>query len=132
MIVDIKQVYYDLYVKSILVDIRKAVGLTEDNSEFDTDLLIHINSAIGRLNQNGVGKSIPISDDTTTWKDLMDDEQVEGNRYFHMVPSFVMLSTKIIFDPPPPSAVEYYSRNVDETLWRLKIAYDRGEDDERL
>jgi len=109
---------------SILTDIRKAVGLSEDNMEFDTDLLILINSVIGKLNQNGVGSLIVVKDDTATWEDLKDPSQITGNEYFKMVPMFVMLSVKLVFDPPPPSAVEYHSRNADETLWRLKIAYE--------
>lgn len=110
--------------KSILKDIRGAVGLTEDNEEFDTDLKIHINAAIGKLNQNGVGNTLLVNNDTVTWDDFINPEQTKGNELSSLIPLFVMLSTKIIFDPPPPSSVEYYSKNADEILWRLKIAYE--------
>jgi hypothetical protein len=41
-----------------------------------------------------------------------------------MIPVFVALSTKIVFDPPPPSAVPVYQDNLNQSLWRLKIAYE--------
>jgi hypothetical protein len=110
--------------KSILEDIRVAVGLDATTSDYDTDLLMHINSAIGKLNQNGVGNFIVVNDDTPTWGDLQNPEQVEGNKYFQMIPLFVTLSAKMIFDPPPPSTIQYYQLNIDQTLWRLKIAYE--------
>jgi len=109
---------------SILQDIRESVGLEASSTEFDTELLQHINSAIGKLNQNGIGKFIVLSDDTTTWGDFIDPAQVNGNKYFQMVPLFITLSTKLLFDPPPPSNVEYHYKNADEILWRLKIAYE--------
>lgn len=109
---------------SILEDIRIAVGLSRDVSDFDTELIMHVNSAMGELNQNGVGNPIAITDTTQTWGDFQDPLKVEGNKYFHMVPLFITLSTKLIFDPPPPSTVEYYSKNIDKLLWRLKIAYE--------
>jgi len=111
--------------KSILEDIRIAVGLSKETVDFDTELLMHINGAIGKLHQNGIGKFIVVNDTSETWGDLEDPLQVEGNVYFPMVPLFIVLSTKIIFDPPPPSTVEFYYKNANETLWRLKIAYEK-------
>jgi hypothetical protein len=110
--------------KSILEDVRVAVGLSDTTTDFDTDLLMHINGAIGKLNQNGVGKFIIVEDSTLTWGDLQDPLQTEGNKYFNIVPLFVALSTKLIFDPPPPSSVEYHANHIDQLLWRLKVAYE--------
>lgn len=109
---------------SILKDVRQAVGLAPDNSDFDTELLQHINASIGKLNQNGVGKYLVVSGEEQKWSDLKNPDQVEGNHYFASVPLFITLSTKIIFDPPPPSSVEHHARNASESLWRLKIAYE--------
>lgn len=110
--------------KSILEDIREAVGLTRDTVDFDTDLIMHINVALGKLNQNGVGNLIVLEDSTTTWQDFKDSLAFQGNEMYHTVPAFIKLSVKMIFDPPPPSAVDYYTRSIDEILWRLKIAYE--------
>lgn len=107
-------------------DIREAVGLTADTSDFDIELLMHINVAIGKLNQNGVGKFLVVQNETTTWGDLQDPTQTEGNLYFQMVPLFIALNTKILFDPPPPSSVEHHANSIADILWRLKIAYETG------
>lgn len=109
---------------SILKEVRASVGLDEESTDFDTELLMHINSAIGKLNQNGVGMITVVEDETKTWRDLQDPTQVEGNMYFQMIPWFIMVSTKVIFDPPPPSMVDHYSKSIDETLWRLKTAFE--------
>lgn len=109
---------------SILKDIRKSVGLDEDTTDYDTELLQHINTSIATINQNGAGKFIVVKDETSVWEDLQDEYQFIGNRYFAMIPLYISLNTKLIFDPPPPSTVEQYSRRVDEILWRLKAAYE--------
>lgn len=109
---------------SILEDIRAAVGLERTVSDFDTELLMHINSAIGTLNQNGVGNELMVIDDAAIWLDFQNPTQIAGNKYFQMIPLFVMLSTKILFDPPPPSNVQYHQNGIDKALWRLKIAYE--------
>lgn len=112
---------------SILKDIREGIGLGVDASSFDTELLMHINALISEINQNGVGRSITVDGETTTWSDLMDPTQVEGNKHFQLVPLYMMMTTKLFFDAPPPSTAEHYSRNSDKLLWRLKIAYETRE-----
>jgi hypothetical protein len=92
--------------KSILIDVREAVGLTPTSTDFDTELIMHINTAISNLYQNGVVKPIVVTDETTTWGDLQNPLNTDGNQVFPMVLSYVTLSTKILFDPPPPSAVD--------------------------
>lgn len=114
------------FTDSILKTTRKALGLNEDDSSFDSELLMHINSSLGKALQNGVGKLTIVNDETTTWIDVKDDTQT-GNDYFGLLPTFVFLSTKVLFDPPPPSLVDVYSRQVDEHLWRLRAAYEGGE-----
>ena len=107
---------------SIIEDIRQSMGLSKDSVDFDTELMMHINSSISTLRQNGIGKATMVSDDTTTWGDLKDPEQ--DNEHFQMVPLYITMNTKFIFDPPPPSAVEFHSQHIDQLLWRLKVAYE--------
>jgi len=110
--------------KSILEDIRVAVGFDRYTNDFDIDLIMHINSAIGMLNQNGVGNFIVVTNEEQVWGDLQNPLQTAGNQYFQMVPLFIAISTKLLFDPPPPSSVQYHASNAEQILWRLKIAYE--------
>lgn len=111
-------------VDSILKGVREFIVGTEDNTEFDKELIPHINTALATLNQNGVGNVLMVSGDKDVWGDFLNPTQTRGNRYFAMIPMYVVLKTQLLFDPPPPSNVEYHSNNVNEMLWRLKIAYE--------
>lgn len=113
-----------ILTNSILVDVRGALGLSTTTSDFDSELLMHINASIGVLNQNGVGREVLITDETTTWEDLQDPARSENNAHFKMAPLFVMLNTKLLFDPPPPSSVQYYQSSIDQLLWRLRVGYE--------
>lgn len=112
------------YESSILETIREVVVGTPDNTDFDADLKMHINGSLAKLNQVGVGRHILVQNTDQQWVDFMDDAQLNGNQYFSLVPLFVSLNTKLLFDPPPPSSVEYHSMQVKELLWRLQVVYD--------
>lgn len=113
----------------VIEHIRKSVGLTEDNSEFDTELLNHINLSIVKANQNGVKLNKLIVDEVTTWDELIDTDAV-GYDSLGALPTFISLNVKLLFDPPPPSSVEFHVRSLDESLWRLRIAYEKEDEDE--
>lgn len=103
----------------ILSSVREALGLDPTTDEFNPEIIMHINTAIGRLNQNGVGANVIVtSDSRTTWGDFV--SEMDAKDYLKQVPLFVTLSTKIIFDPPPPSTVQVYDNSISEMLWRLR------------
>ena len=37
--------------ESILISIKKLLGITKDDTDFDTDIIIHINSVLAVLSQ---------------------------------------------------------------------------------
>lgn len=108
----------------VIFSTREALGLPGAGLEFDTEVKTHIRSALGILLQNGVGKPTTINSETT-WGDVKDATQVNGNQQFELVKSYVFAKTKILFDPPPPSNVAFYDAYTKELEWRLKIAYER-------
>ena len=61
---------------SILISIKKLLGIEEDYTHFDIDLIMHINSAFMVLNQLGVGptEGFSISDETATWSDFISED----------------------------------------------------------
>lgn len=109
---------------SVLKTVREAIGLDPEEKSFDPELLIHINTALSTLIQNGVGTPRTIIDETQTWSDVKSTEQYYADEMFEQVKHYVFLRTKLIFDPPPPSTAKYMSEATDETLWRLREAYD--------
>lgn len=113
----------------ILFKTRAALGLEETGTDFDAEIQIHVSSALTVLNQNGIGRVISNFGHTTTWGNFKDPEQTKGNESFYLVPRYVFLSTKILFDPPPPSTVAFYEKQIEEMLWRLRTAYEIYEEE---
>lgn len=112
---------------SIIETVRNALGLSEHDTAFDSELYLHINSALASLNQNGIGLPMVVKDDTTEWEHFMNPEQLKGNENFEQVKLYVFLKTKIIFDPPPPSNIHYFNEIIIEALWRLRELYKEDE-----
>ena len=108
----------------ILNTISEALGVID--GEFETELSIHISSSLDVLYQNGLQQpGIPFDVSTDTWDDLLSGNSEEENkRGKSIVIQYVLLRTKIMFDPPPPSSVGYFTAAVDETLWRVRQIYD--------
>ena len=108
---------------SILTSIKKLLGIEEECKDFDSDIIMHINSVFMILTQMGVGpkEGFSIHDKTTTWNDfLKDDQNLEG------IKSYIHLKVKLIFDPPLSSAViEVINKTINELEWRLYVATDK-------
>lgn len=109
----------------IIEVVRGFLSLDKMDTTFDNEILPHINSAVGKIYQNGACKSV-IVNDTTTWADISIDGTINAD-YFTMIPLYISMNVKLLFDPPPPSMVEPYQRILTEHLWRLKIAYETRE-----
>ena len=109
---------------SILISIKKLLGIEKDDKSFDTDIIIHINSAIMNLSQIGVGSSsgFAISDENDTWSDFtLDANNTEA------VKSYVYIKVKLMFDPPSSSAViDALERQAKELEWRINTSVDPG------
>ena len=106
---------------SVLISIKKLLGLAAENTDFDLDIIIHINSVFAILQQLGVGpdNGFYIEDDTATWADYFSEEAPHLN----MVKSYVGAKVRILFDPPVSSAVmESLNRICSEFEWRANVA----------
>lgn len=110
---------------SILDTIKKLLGLSSDYTEFDTDIIIHINSVFSVLHQLGVGpeNGFSITDKTATW-----DQFTNSNVKINDVISYVYLKVRLLFDPPSNSTIlKSYESMISEYEWRLNVAVDPGE-----
>lgn len=107
-------------MESILTSIKLMLGINEDDTSFDAQIIMHINSVFTVLNQLGLGPSVgfAIEDETTQWVDFISDLVRIG-----ALKSYMYMKVKLLFDPPTNSAVlESMNRSIDEFEWRLNIA----------
>lgn len=109
-------------MESILISIKKLLGIDAEYNHFDPDIIMHINSVFMILNQLGVGpaEGFSIEDDTAIWTDFVSDiTKVEA------VKTYIHLKVKLVFDPPLSSAaMESTKQLIDELEWRLNVADD--------
>lgn len=112
--------------KSILTSIKKLLGLPEEYDVFDTDIIIHINSAFSTLNQLGVGppEGFFIEDATEQWGMFLGDET-----QINSVKTYVYIKVRLLFDPPTTSfAIDSLKKQADELEWRLNVKVDVREE----
>lgn len=107
---------------SILTSIKKLLGIAEDYTQFDDDIIMHINTVFLNLTQLGVGpeEGFSIEDDVASWEDFIED-----NLQLQAVKSYMYLKVKLLFDPPlSSSVVESMNRMISELEWRLNVAVE--------
>lgn len=112
-----------LVKKSILLTIKKMLGIQGEDRAFDADILVFINSAFNVLTQLGAGpkNGFSIESDRESWSDFTNDE-IQLN----MIKSYIFLKTKISFDPSQMSAavLEAHKAEIKELEWRINIQVD--------
>lgn len=104
-------------MESILESIKKLLGIIPEDTIFDNDIIIHINSVFMILTQIGVGPSegFSIKDKSSTWEQFI----VDGNK-LQAIKSYMYLKVRLLFDPPLSSAVmSSIERQISELEWRL-------------
>lgn len=109
---------------SILTDIKQSLdGIPDEDKSFDMNILLHINAALARLNQLGIGPDdgFVVTDNTSTWDDFIEDTVMQG-----LTKQFVLCSVKIGFDPPTSSFVLSSLQEMRKELaFSLTVEHDR-------
>ena len=106
-------------MESILKTIKKLLGISQDQTYFDTDIIMHINSVFSVLTQLGVGpkEGFIITDENIGWEEFLSD-----NKNLELVKTYVYLKVRLLFDPPSSSAVmSSMERTISEYEWRLNV-----------
>lgn len=102
---------------SILKSTKKILGLADEYTAFDLDVITHINSAFAILNQIGVGplEAFTIEDDTAIWADLgLPQDQM------NLVRTYIFLRVRMLFDPPTTSfLIDAVNKQIEEYETRL-------------
>jgi hypothetical protein len=105
---------------SILTSTKKVLGIAEDYTAFDLDIITHINTAFSTLTQLGVGppEGFMIEDATPVWADFITD----GDLQYNSVRSYVFLRVRHLFDPPTTSyLITAAEKQIEELEWRLNV-----------
>ncbi len=115
--------------ESILSTIAKMILGSFDNSgteganPFETDLIIHINSALSTLTQLGVGpkEGFVVTSATESWEDFVGEKRSD----IEMIKSYVYMKVRLMFDPPQNSfLVDSLEKQCKEFEWRANVAVD--------
>lgn len=106
-------------IDSILTSIKKILGIDENYTIFDPDIIVHINSVFSTLNQLGIGPEagFAIEDADPTWADFLDDDP-----RLNSVKTYVYLRVRLLFDPPTTSyLITALQEQARELEWRLNV-----------
>ena len=105
-------------VESILDSIKRMHGISATDTNFDAELIMHINGALMVMTQLGVGpkKGFRILDKSQTWTQFL-----EGREDLDLVLSDVYMRVRLIFDPPQNSfLVSSLKEQIKEYDWRIE------------
>lgn len=103
----------------ILPNIKKLLNLAESYEAFDTDVMLHINSAFGTLSQIGIGpaEGFMIEDAEAVWATFLGDDP-----RLNSVKTYVYLRVRMVFDPPSTSfVIDALTKQIQELEWRLNV-----------
>lgn len=104
---------------SILDSIKKQLNIPLEEDHFDTEIVIHINSALATLHQLGVGpeEGFEITSNTETWANFIGTETT-----INSVKTLVYLKVRLIFDTPTNSfTIAAFEKQIEELQWRLNV-----------
>lgn len=110
---------------SILTSTKKILGISEDYTVWDLDIITHINTAFSTLTQLGVGPAsgFSIEDENPTWDDFFGEDDLD-----HSVKTYVFLKVRQLFDPPQTSyQIGAMERQITELEWRLNTRREETE-----
>lgn len=106
-------------MESILTNIKKLLGVEENDESFDPELVTHINSVLSRLTQLGVGPKdgFSINDKSAVWSDF-----IGARNDLNDIRSYTYLKVRLIFDPPQNSfLVSNIKEQCAEYEWLIEI-----------
>lgn len=106
---------------SILDTTKKKLGIAEDYTEFDLDIVTEINSVFSTLHQLGVGPvdGFEIEDKSTQWSDFLG---VGLNPRYNFVRTYIWQKVRLAFDPPATSfGIEALKEQIRELEWRINV-----------
>lgn len=111
--------------QSILTSTKKVLGIDENYTVFDTDIIMHINSAFSTLQQLGIGppNGFAIENAETMWDAFLGDDP-----RLNTVKSYVYLRVRLLFDPPGTSyLIAAINKQIEEMVWRMNVSRENSD-----
>ena len=121
------QNYGEVLMSKILDDVKSTLDFaSEEDSGFDTRLLLEIDAVVGTLSQ--LTKVHPDCDITkdTEWDQLLKDSD---KHLLRLVKQYIFLSIRVVFDPPAGSVLTTLTTSINNTAHRIII--QKGEYNEQ-
>ena len=106
----------------IFDEIKEALGIAKEDTGFDAELSMYISDGLDTLKQLGAVDEQMEYDESMTWSDIIKTPD-ETYTPYGMVRLFILLNTKLTFDPPSPSNVSYVKGKIDQLSWRIREEY---------
>lgn len=106
-------------IDNILESVKQLAGIESNDTSFDEDILIYINSTISTLHQIGVNSDLYFIEDDTEWSDYLPDGIL-----LNMVKDYISKKVRYKFDPPTGSAMDALKSVIDELEWRINVEVD--------
>ena len=110
-------------MESILTSIKKLLGISEEYTHFDADIIMHINSVFMTLTQLGVGPSagFGIENDSASWEDFITD-----TTKLQAIKTYMYLKVRLVFDASSLGSATQaaYERQIQEFEWRLNVGVE--------
>lgn len=110
---------------SILNTTKKNLGLNDDYTAFDADVILYINGVFSTLNQLGIGpvEGFSIADNTATWTSFLGTDAK-----LNSVKTYMYLSVRLLFDPPQTAHhLDAIQKQIQELGWRLNTVREMTE-----
>lgn len=114
---------------SILTSVKKVNGISESDTTFDGDIILHTNTVFSILCQLGVGPAdgFSIEDASALWTDFIPESSPKYKK-LNDVKTYVGLKVKLVFDPPSGSSVlAALKEQVNELEWRINVEAETRE-----
>jgi hypothetical protein len=102
---------------SILVSVKKLLGIAKDDLSFDPDIILYTNTVLANLSQLGVGdgSGIQIKGYSEGWSSIVKDDV-----NLNLIQTYVCLKVRVLFDPPSSQTVmSAIQANIKEYEYRI-------------
>lgn len=119
---------------SILLSIKKMLGMEPEFTQFDPDIILHINTIIQVLYQ--IGLDIPegfvVVDQNNLWTDYIQNPRY--SKITSLIKQYIFMRVRMIFDPPSSQTLSTaIQESINEMQWRISQwidYYEQNEPDE--